>query len=422
MASTGRHFYYGWTVAGAASAMEFANAASAISILTLFVDPMTQEFGWSRTQLAAATSLGALLGAALAPFTGMLVDRIGARLLLAAGGLVVALSCFYLATLHTLLGFYLGFTLARVADQGVIKPSASPTVGNWFRRYRGRAVGLVFFGGSAGIIVLAPAVQAVISQWGWRAAWVMLGGLMLALGVVPCSLLVRRRPEDLGLTVDGGSPRGVPPKPPQGSARRPENLAPEEQWTVGQVVRSPSFWPVLVSLLVVGTASSGVGLHLVPHLTQQGLSAAAAVGAISLQSAAGAVATLVFGLLAERLPARWLLGLAYLLAALSMVLLAWADSIFETYIFAVCQGVASGGIGTLAPVLWASYYGRESMGAVYGLSRTAQVIGFALGPLLSGLVYDTTGSYRGAFLPFAALAAGSALLLLLSRTPARRCG
>jgi MFS family permease len=169
-----------------------------------------------------------------------------------------------------------------------------------------------------------------------------------------------------------------------------------------------------VSLLVVSTANSGVGLHLVPHLTQQGLSAAAAVGAISLQSAAGAVAALVFGLLAERLPTRWLLGLAYLLA--------WADSILETYIFAVCQGVASGGIGTLAPVLWASFYGRESMGAIYGLSRTAQVSGFALGPLLSGLVYDTTGSYQGAFIPFAALAAGSALLLLASRTSVRRSG
>jgi MFS family permease len=141
--------------------------------------------------MAAATSLGALLGAALAPFTGLLVDRMGARLLLAVGGLVVALSSFYLATLHTLPGFYLGFTPARVANQGVIKPSASPTVGSWFRRYRGRAVGLVFFGGSAGIIVLAPAVQVVISQWGWRAAWVMLGALMLTLGVVPCALLVR---------------------------------------------------------------------------------------------------------------------------------------------------------------------------------------------------------------------------------------
>lgn len=403
--------------------MEFANAASAISILTLFVDPMTREFGWSRTQMAAATSLGALLGAALAPFTGLLVDRMGARLLLAAGGLVVALSCFYLATLHTLPGFYLGFTLARVADQGMIKPSASPTVGNWFRRYRGRAVGLVFFGGSAGIIVLAPMVQAVISQWGWRAAWVMLGGLMLIIGVVPCALLVRRRPEDLGLTVDGVPIRRVSTKSPLGSARTPRNLAPtEERWTLGQVVRSPSFWPVLVSLLVVSTASSGVGLHLVPYLTQQGLSASAAVGAISLQSAAGATATLVFGLLAERLSPRWLLGLAYLLASLSMVLLAWADNIFETYIFAFCQGVASGGIGTLPPLLWASYYGRESMGAIYGLSRMAQVTGFALGPLLSGLVYDTTGSYRGAFIPFAALAAGSALLLLVSRTSARRGG
>jgi MFS family permease len=179
---------------------------------------------------------------------------------------------------------------------------------------------------------------------------------------------------------------------------------------------------VLMSLLVVSTASSGVGLHLAPHLTQQGLSATAAVGAISLQSASGAAATLVFGLLAERLPPRWLLGLAYLLAAVSMVLLAWADSAVEAYVFALCQGMASGGIGTLAPVMWASYYGRESMGAIYGLSRMAQVIGFALGPLLSGLVYDATGSYRGAFLPFAALAGGSAFLLLASRTPARQGG
>jgi MFS family permease len=400
--------------------MEFANAASAISILTLFVDPMTREFGWSRTQLAAATSLGALLGAGLAPFTGLLVDRIGARLLLAAGGLVVALSCFSLASLHTLLGFYLGFTLARVADQGVIKPSTTPTVGKWFLRYRGRAVGLVFFGGAAGIIFLAPVVQAVISQWGWRVAWVMLGGLMLTLGVLPCAVLMRRRPEDLGLMVDGGPPEEAPSGLTPAEARPP--VPDEERWTLGQVVRSPSFWLVLVSLLVVNTAGSGVGLHLVPHLTQQGLSAAAAVGAISVQSAAGAAATLAFGLLAERLPTRWLLGLAYLLAALSMVLLAWADTIFETYLFAVCQGVASGGISTLAPVLWASHYGRESLGAIYGLSRTAQVTGFALGPLLAGLVYDTTGSYRGAFLPFAALAAGSVLLLLASRTPARRGG
>jgi len=421
MTATRRRFYYGWVVAGAASGIEFAKAASAISILTLFIGPMTQEFGWSRTQVAGATSLGALLGAALAPFTGHLVDRMGSRLLLAVGGAVVGLSCLYLATLHTLLGFYLGFTLARVADQGIIKPSASPTVGKWFRRYRGRAIALVFFAGSAGIIFLAPLVQAAISQWGWRTAWVLLGGLMLALGVIPCALLVRRQPEDLGLEVDGGPAPSVPVKPGLfGRSRIPAASEGEVRWTVSQIARVPSFWLVLVSLLVVSTASSGVGLHLVPHLTQQGLSAGQAVGAISVLSAAGATATVAFGLLAERLPPRWLLAITYLLAALSMTLLAWADTLVETYVFAVAQGVASGGINTLAPLLWADHYGRASLGTVYGLGRAAQVTGFALGPLLAGLVYDATGSYRGAFLPFATLAALSSLLLLAARPPARQ--
>ncbi|MBM3942809.1 MAG: MFS transporter [SAR202 cluster bacterium] len=418
MASAHRRFYYGWVVAGAASGIEFANAASAISILTLFVGPMTSELGWSRTQVAAATSLGAVLGAALAPFTGMLVDRRGSRLLLAAGGLVVALSCFYLATLHSLWGFYLGFTAARIADQGVIKPSASPTVIKWFRRYRGRAMGLVFFGGSAGIIVLAPLTQQVIQHWGWRTAWVGLGGLMLLLGVLPCALLMRRRPEDYGLAVDGGPANYLSRV---GGADSAKGLSSDERtWKLGQIAHTPAFWLALAALLAVSTATSGVGLHLVPHLTQQGLSAGAAVGAVSVQAAAGASATLIFGLLAERLPPRWLMGLACLLAALSMALLARADSLTETYVFAVTQGAASGGIGTLAPILWASYYGRESMGAIYGLSRAAQVIGFALGPLISGMVYDATQSYQGALIPFAILAAGSAALLLASRAPQRQ--
>ena len=132
--------YYGWFVASAAAATEFANAASAIAILTVFLNPMTEEFGWSRTEFSGATSLGAILGAALAPLTGMMVDRLGSRILLAIGGLVVAAACFYLATAQTLVAFYIAFTLARTADQGLIKIGTSPVVAKWFRRYRGRAI------------------------------------------------------------------------------------------------------------------------------------------------------------------------------------------------------------------------------------------------------------------------------------------
>ena len=113
--------------------MEFANAATAIGILTIFVNPFTEEFGWSRTEISAVTSLGAVMGASLAPFSGRLVDRIGSRWVLTLGGTLVVVACVYLASVQSLLGFYVGYTIARTADQGLIKIGAAPAVGKWFR-------------------------------------------------------------------------------------------------------------------------------------------------------------------------------------------------------------------------------------------------------------------------------------------------
>ena len=144
-----KRIYYGWWITLAAGAIEFANAGTAISILTIFVIPMSEEFGWSRTEISAAASLGAVLGAGLAPFTGRLVDRAESRLVLVIGGMVVAISCLFLAITETLVGFYVAFACSRLADQGLIKIGAAPTVGKWFLRYRGRAVALVFFAGAA---------------------------------------------------------------------------------------------------------------------------------------------------------------------------------------------------------------------------------------------------------------------------------
>jgi MFS family permease len=412
-----KRFYYGWLVVAAASGIEFANAASAIGVLTVFVNPMIDEFGWSRTEMAGATSLGAVLGAVLAPFSGRLVDRMGSRLVLAVGGGVVTAACLYLSAAQTLLGFYVAFTLSRIADQGLIKIGASTTVSKWFLRYRGRTTGLVFFAGSAGVIALAPMVQIVINLWGWRVAWTMLAGVMFFLGVIPTALLIRRQPEDLGLNLDGIGPAQaslVTAWPSEAVQPFPKD---EEQWSLNQVIKTLPFWLILLSLFIVSTATSGIGLHLVPHLTQQGLSAAAAVGAISIMSTSGALGALVLGIAAERVSLRLMIALTYLLGAVSMSVLLVADTLYETYLFAILQGLVGTGVNTLAPILWASYYGRRSLGSIYGLSRAAQVCGFALGPLVSGIVYDTTGSYRSAFIYFAFLAVGAAVIVLASRRP-----
>ncbi len=410
--------YYGWLVVAASSGIGFANAATAIGILTIFVIPMSEEFGWNRTQVAGATSLGAILGAALAPFSGRLVDRRGSRALLTLGGLTVVLACGYLALAQTLAGFYAAFTVARIADQGLIKIGTSPTIGKWFSRYRGRATGIVFFSEAAGMTLMAPLVQLVISGAGWRSAWVLLGGGMLVLGVIPCAWLIRRQPEDLGLLPDGAtasqSGSGAEESGTRTGGSPTEQLQPPP---LAEIVREPSFWLVLVSLFVVSTATSGVGLHLVPHLIQQGLKPLEAVGAISVMSIAGAVGALSLGFLAERLPPRYMLAAVYFLGAISMMVLINADDLPKTYVFAVIQGITGSGVNTLAPLLWASYYGRASLGSIFGISRAAQVAGFAVGPLASGIVYDATGSYQQAFIYFAVLALVSSALILAARPP-----
>jgi MFS family permease len=406
-----RSFYYGWWVAAAAAGIEFANAATAIGILTIFVIPMSQEFGWTRTEITGATSLGAVLGAALAPFSGRLVDRLGSRMVLVFGGTVVVLGCLYLSMAQALLGFYVAFTLCRISDQGLIKIGASVTAGKWFLRYRGRATGLVFFASSAGVIVMAPVVQLVITQWDWRAAWVVLAGVMLCIGVIPSAFIIRRQPEDLGLTIDGGPPvlrtSGEPAQPDD-----------ERQWPLSQVIRTPAFWMILVSLFMVSTATSGIGLHLVPHLVQQGLTPGAAVGAISIMSTAGALGALAAGLAADRTSPKLMMALAYLLGATSIWVLIIADTLPETYSFAVLQGLVGSGVNTLAPIVWASYYGRRTLGSIFGLSRAAQVTGFAIGPLASSLVYDATGTYQQAFVSLSLVAVAASLLLMAARRPA----
>ena len=401
--------YYGWVVVAAAGGMEFANAASAISILTIFVVPMTEEFGWTRTEIAGATSVGAILGAALAPFVGRLVDRVGSRMVLVVSGSVIGLACIYLSLMQTLPGFYLAFTASRIADQGGVKIGASVTAGKWFLRYRGRVTGLVFFAGTAGLIFLAPMTQLVISQWGWRAAWLMLGGGMFLLGVIPCALLVRRQPEDMGLVVDG---TGTPEE--GGEARQTSTGPGEKSLTLGEVSRTPTFWVVLASLFMVSSATAGASLHLVPHLTEQGINPAAAVSAISVMATSGAAGALLVGAAADRVSVRWMMAFLYGIGAGSLGLLIVTDTLAEAYLFAALQGLAGAGINTLAPIMWASYYGRGALGAIYGVSRAAQVTGFALGPLVSGMVYDGTGSYRGAFFTLAWLALAAALLVVVA--------
>jgi OFA family oxalate/formate antiporter-like MFS transporter len=418
MGNQRRQIYYGWYVLAAVAGINFANNATAIGVLTVFILPLSQEFGWTRMQLSAATSIGAVLGALAAPFTGRLTDRRGARVPLTLAGVLIVLAMVNLAVMQSLGWFYLAFGLARLADQGFVQVTSPPVIAKWFQRSRGRAIAVLFFITSAGGIVLPPLVQQVISAWHWRMAWVVLGGVMLVFGLFPCAFVLRRQPEDFGLNVDGEAPQTSPTQPATAAiGERVPAGDREESWRLGKALKTPVLWLLLAAVFVSGVAATGVALHLMPHLLQQGIAPAAAVGAVSLSFIASAVGTLGWGYFSDRFSASPLLAAAFILRAASLLVLLVADTVPKAYIFAILQGLAEGGKSTLLPVAAAQYYGSGHLGSIYGLLRSMQVAGFALGPLISGRSFDLTQSYNGAFRVFLLLSIVGAGLVALARPP-----
>ena len=411
--------YPGWHVLTGVSGINFANGATTIGVLTVFVLPFADEFGWTRTQIAGATSIGALLGAATAIFTGRLTDSIGARIPLAIGGLMVIVAMVNLAAMQTLIWFYLAFGLARLADQGFIQPSSPPAISKWFLRLRGRALAILFFVTSVGGALLPLVAQLTLDAIGWRVAWLILAGVMMIIGVLPTLFLVRRQPEDLGLNIDGAStlPTAVVRDRGPDTATAADD---EDHWTLREAIRHPSLVLILLSTFSVGIASSGVTLHLVPYFVQKGLTPTIAVGAVSIGFLASGFSNLLWGLFADRLSTRYMLALNYALRLLSLVLLLKTDTLALAYLYAVLMGFSEGGIRTLGTLIFADYYGRRRIGSIFGLSRAIQVSGFALGPLIAALVFDLTSSYTGAFTSFIFVMMFGTAFIVAAKPPRKR--
>jgi predicted MFS family arabinose efflux permease len=194
----------------------------------------------------------------------------------------------------------------------------------------------------------------------------------------------------------------------------------EPSLTLGQAARTRVFWVALVSLFLGSNAMAGPGLHLVPYLTERGLSAKAAVGAISVMATSGAVGAMGSGIAADRMSPRWLMVGLYLLGTAALTLLVQTDTLVETYAVVILMGLIGTGVNTLAPLMWAASYGRGSLGAIHGVGRASQVLGFAFGPLVAGIAYDHTDTYREVFLLMAGVALVAAVLMAAARTWSRR--
>lgn len=403
--------YPGWWIAAAVGAVAFSRVAFFNPVLGVFIQPLEEEFGWSRATIAGALSAGTVLGALLSPLIGALIDRHGGRWFMVGSGLVGGLLLVLLAAIEEVWQFYVLFGAGRAIVTAVVDIAVTVTIANWFIRHRGRATGVMLLGTRGGMMAMPFVVLLFITLFDWRAAFAALGVLVWLFAVAPAWRLVRRRPEDFGLLPDGDEPRVTPSDGPA----RPQPADPH--WTVRQAVNTRAFWLLLLGTSQLFLVGGAVNLTLTSHLQDNGLSQGTAISMVGLWAGVGILGTLLGGEIRERLSVRFALPLVIVFTASSLVWLIFVDSVWMAVIFAVWHGFAFGAQLPLNQISFPDYFGRWSIGAIRGVTAPVQFGLNAVGPIVAGLTFDARGSYDLIYAVFVGLLLFGALSIVLAAPP-----
>lgn len=388
--------YYGWVIVAVAWLANMVAATMNPVVFSIFIDPMREELGLSLSHMAWAIAIRLLTGGVAAPLMGRLIDTYGARWLGFLGGLIsgaVLLSLYFVDNIWLIYALFAISGLSGLGSFGGQLLTIVP-VANWFVAMRGRATSIAATGLGAGTALGVPLGLYLINTVGWRWAWVAFGVAIWLVILPGYAFLMRRRPEDLGLLPDGRSPQ-----PAEAAADAPGEAAPspaaaapvdEVNWTLGQAMRTPVLWFMLLSLTIYMFSSSGVLFLRVPYWNDLEIAAEHIALGVAADPFTVIFAMLLFGFLAERYPVRFMAVLGGVWRAISMVPLAIGGAhAGNVYIHNVTWGIGSGAFAAAQNLLIPNYYGRTAQGAIRGISLPWMIAAGALGAPATAYLVDS---------------------------------
>jgi len=397
--------YYGWVLMVTLGVTETISWGILYYAFAVYLTPMETELGWSRGAMTGAFSLGLLLAGLAAIPIGRWLDRHGPRLLMSLGSVVASLLVLAWSQTRDLQQLYLIWAAIGLSMAATLYDPAFATASLWFERQRVRALTLITLMAGFASTIFIPLAGWLVQLQGWRQSLVTLA-IVLAVGTIaPHALLLRRRPEDLGLYPDG-APLLHKKAEPQGRAGM----------AVGQALRHPSF-PWLVIAFWLSTVSTiAVGLHFLPYLQDRGYDATFAAGVTGLIGAMQVLARLFMAPFGNRTNPRLFAASMFALQPLALLVLLLVRSTPGVFLFVVLFG-AQRGLSTIArPALLADLYGRAQYASIAGVLQFAISLAQAAAPVGAGVAYDALHSYEPILWALAAISCAAVLAVL----PAKR--
>ena len=418
MHSAHERLYYGWSIVGALSVTELISFGVLYYAFSALLVPMRAELGWSLTVLSGGLSAALLVSGLAAPFVGRWLDRRGARLLMTAGSVVATGAVLAWSRVETIPGYFGVWLVIGLAMAAVFYEPAFAVITAWFVRLRGRALlALTISGGFASTIFL-PLTDLLARSLGWREALIVLAVILGVGTIAPHLLVLRRRPEDLGLLPDGDRPPVRLGRTPASGAGAAEGEPPRtEDADVRGAMRVPAFWWLVVAFVFSTLTTTAVMVHLLAYLVEQGHAsdfAALIAGAYGLFSVTGRV--LVTGAGRFVSSGRMTVGVFAMQAIAIAVLVMTGSGTVGVLVFIVLFGASTGALTLARATIVADYFGRQSYGAISGTISLFSTLSRAAAPIGAGFGYGLANGYGPVF----ACLAGTAALATIAMALAER--
>jgi len=391
-----REIFYGWWIVAATFLISVYVGCCSFFGFTAMIDPIVKEFGWSYTEVSFASSLRGMEMGILAPIVGVLVDRFGPRRLMLIGVVTIGVAFMLLSLTQSLWTFYASFILLAFGAGGCTSVVTLALVARWFRRNLGKAMGITVSGfGASGLLM--PVLVWLIDSYGWRSALIIQGVGMWVVGI-PLALLIRNRPEEMGLVPDG-----APLVKPATTVASRQPKSPDVEIPFRDALTSRPFIYLNIVEALRFTTLTAVVIHVMPYLATEGIprdTAGLVAAAIPLFSIPGRFG---FGWMGDVTDKRYVMASSFSLMAAGLVAFHFAAAWWPIALFLLLFSPGFGGNMVMRGAVIREYFGVLSFGKLAGITLGAASIGGVIGPTLTGWVFDTFGTYDPVWIVFAAI-------------------